>query len=169
MAPPNSFTGGCHALGKYLPTIASRLVLAEERQPAHGHKDYWGVPTSGGVWSCGSSRGCDLAQQRCLGQAAPADADTPVHCSSPWERTITANDDCLNGSTDDKHGADPAAAPGCQLGFRSSGQAGWPRPSPAVLHRYPRHQQSSCKPQHPDSIPASHVLPHICLIKNISH
>lgn len=41
---------------------------------------------------------------------APADAAPPVHCSSPWEPAITANDGCLNGSPDAKRRADPAAA-----------------------------------------------------------
>lgn len=79
------------------------LVLAEESQGSRTVV----VPR---VWSCGWSWGCDLAQQRCLAPAAPADANTPVHCSSPWEPAITANDGCLNGSPDDKHGADPATA-----------------------------------------------------------
>lgn len=42
MAPPSSFTGDCHTLGKYLPSFTATLVMAEESQPAH--KDCRGVP-----------------------------------------------------------------------------------------------------------------------------
>lgn len=69
-----------------------------------------GLSWSPGFGAADGAGGVTWRSSDASSPAAPADANTPVHCSSPWEPAITANDGCFNGSPDDKHGADPATA-----------------------------------------------------------
>lgn len=69
MAPAGSFTGGCHTLGKYPPSITARLVMAEESQAAH--KDCRGVPLVMGFGSVEGTGDVTWCSSRALARQLP--------------------------------------------------------------------------------------------------